>query len=68
MCVSGFERISDSHVFSQFPKKLESCMFSRMKTVEIPLFSCSNRVFARIFVRGAIPRYPHSVGLDRGPF
>ena len=41
-------------IFLNFIKNLESCMFSSMKTVEIHLFSLSNRVFARIFVSRAI--------------
>ena len=43
-------------------------MFSSLEKAEIPLFSHASRVFARIFVQGAITGLPLSVGLDRGPF
>lgn len=54
--------------FLNFLKKLESCMFSSVKTVEIHIFSCSNRVFARIFVRGSIHRVPSLCGIRSWSF
>ncbi len=43
-------------------------MFSSVKTVEIHIFSCSNRVFARIFVRGSIHRVPSLCGIRSWSF